>query len=96
MSGIKSENNIISSKDLIWFLNAFLKYWYLYLILISVFSCVGFFYNYKQKLLYNTKIEILLKSNDVYDYQENLYNNIGFYNYMVIYLTKREYLVLMI
>ena len=96
MSGIKSENNIISSKDLIWLLNAFLKYWYLYLILISVFSCVGFFYNYKQKLLYNTKIEILLKSNDVYDYQENLYNNIGFYNYMVIYLTKREYLVLMI
>ena len=61
MSGINSENNIISSKDLIWLLNAFLKHWYLYLILISVFTFVGFFYNYKQKLLYNTKIEILLK-----------------------------------
>ena len=38
-------------------------------------------YNHKQVQKFNTKIEILLKSNDVYDYQENLYNNLGFYNY---------------
>ena len=74
-------NNIINSSDLIWLLNAILKNWYLFLILIPLFTVLGLVYNHKQLQKYNTKIEILLKSNDVYDYQENLYNNLGFYNY---------------
>ena len=74
-------NNIVTSSDLIWLLNAILKNWYLFLILIPLFTVLGLIYNHKQLKQYNTKIEILLKSNDVYDYQENLYNNLGFYNY---------------
>ena len=74
-------NNIVTSSDLIWLLNAILKNWYLFLILIPLFTVLGLIYNHKQLQQYNTKIEILLKSNDVYDYQENLYNNLGFYNY---------------
>ena len=74
-------NNIVTSSDLIWLLNAILKNWYLFLIVIPIFTVLGLIYNHKQLQQYNTKIEILLKSNDVYDYQENLYNNLGFYNY---------------
>ena len=73
--------NIISYSDVIWLINAILKNWYLYLILIPVFLVLGYIYNYKQKLYYHTKIEILLKSNDVYDYQESLQSSLGFYNY---------------
>ena len=77
----QKSNNIISSNDLIWLLNAILKNWYLFLVFIPIFTLFGLVYNHKQVQQFNTKIEILLKSNDVYDYQENLYNNLGFYNY---------------
>ena len=77
----QKSNNIISSNDLIWLLNAILKNWYLFLVIVPIFSLFGLIYNHKQVKKFNTKIEILLKSNDVYDYQENLYNNLGFYNY---------------
>ena len=77
----QKSNNIISSNDLIWLLNAILKNWYLFLVIVPIFTLFGLVYNHKQVQQFNTKIEILLKSNDVYDYQENLYNNLGFYNY---------------
>ena len=73
--------NIISQNDLFWLLNAILKNWYIFLIFIPFFTFLGLLYNHKQKEFYNTKIEILLKSNDVYDYQENLQSSLGFYNY---------------
>ena len=77
----QKSNNIISSNDLIWLLNAILKNWSLFLVIVPIFTLFGLVYNHKQVQQFNTKIEILLKSNDVYDYQENLYNNLGFYNY---------------
>ena len=42
---------------------------------------IGVFYNYKIIPKYTSKIEILLKSNEVYDYQDKLYSNVGFYSY---------------
>ena len=44
-------------------------------------SSFGFDIITSKKEFYNTKIEILLKTNDVYDYQENLQSSLGFYNY---------------
>ena len=73
--------NIISQNDLVWLLNTVLKNWYIFLIFIPFFTFLGLVYNHKTKDFYNTKIEILLKTNDVYDYQENLQNSLGFYNY---------------
>ena len=73
--------SIISQNDFAWLLNAILKNWYIFLILVPLFILLGVIYNHKQKEFYNTKIEILLKSNDVYDYQENLQSSLGFYNY---------------
>ena len=74
-------DSILSFRDLKWIFSAIFKYWYLFLIFIVVASVFGTIYNHKQISKYHTKIEILLKSNDVYDYQENLYSNLGFYNY---------------
>ena len=66
-------NNIINSSDLIWLLNAILKNWYLFLIFIPLFTVLGLVYNHKQLQQYNTKIEILLKRNIVYNYKEIVY-----------------------
>ena len=81
MADLKKTSNIISANDLNWLLSAVIKRWYLFLIIIPIFGLFGAIYNHQQISLYQTKIEILLKSNDVYDYQENLYSNVGFYNY---------------
>ena len=74
-------NKIISLKDLQWVVKAIVKGWYFFLFFPILFFCVGYFYKYKIVPNYASKIEILLKSNDVYDYQEKLYSNVGFYNY---------------
>ena len=74
-------NKIISIKDLQWLLKAILKSWYVFVIFPLIFLVVGYYYKYKIVPNYASKIEILLKSNDVYDYQEKLYSNVGFYNY---------------
>ena len=79
--GNNNSSNIINQNDFIWLLNAILKNWYLYLLLIPTAVLLGLIYNHKQKEYHNTKIEILLKTNDVYDYQENLQSSLGFYNY---------------
>ena len=74
-------DSILSFNDLKWVFSAIVRYWYLFVIFITISSVFGTLYNHKQVSKYHTKIEILLKSNDVYDYQENLYSNLGFYNY---------------
>ena len=81
MSDFKKSGNIVSASDFIWLLNAILKNWYIFVFIIPLFISLGLLYNHKQISTYDTKIEILLKSNDIYDYQENLYSNLGFYNY---------------
>jgi hypothetical protein len=68
----KKTSNILSQNDFIWLLNAVLKNWYLFVLIIPLAALLGYIYNHKQKEYHNTKIEILLKTNDVYDYQENL------------------------
>ena len=76
----KESLKIISSNDFIWLIKTILKKWYIFLFAIIISLFLGFLNNHKKENLYNTKIEILLKTNDVYDYQ-NLQSSLGFYNY---------------
>jgi len=76
-----SNNKIISFEDLKWIWKSIYKGWYLFFIIPTISLLIGVFYNYKIIPKYVSKIEILLKSNEVYDYQEKLYSNVGFYNY---------------
>ena len=77
----KDSLKIISSNDFIWLIKTILKKWYIFLFSIIISLFLGLLNNHKKENLYNTKIEILLKTNDVYDYQENLQSSLGFYNY---------------
>ena len=77
----KISNNIVSFEDLKWIWKSIYKSWYFFILIPMISSLIGVFYNYKIIPTYASKIEILLKSNDVYDYQEKLYSNVGFYNY---------------
>ena len=74
-------SNILNQNDFIWLLNSILKNWYLFILIIPLAALLGLIYNHNHKEYHNTKIEILLKTNDVYDYQENLQSSLGFYNY---------------
>ncbi len=82
MTDSKTEQEtLISAKDLKWIWKAFLKNWYFFILLPIVFGAIGKYKVYKQVSKYKSQVQILLKSNDVYDYQNSLNNNIGFYNY---------------
>ena len=74
------DTNLISKSDVNWAINVFVNYWYLHTFFILLSLILGILYNHKKNISYTSKIEILLKSNEVYDYQENLQNNLGFYN----------------
>ena len=76
-----SSNKIISNDDLQWIWKSIYKSWYLFFTIPFITLLIGFFYNHKIVPEYASKIEILLKSNEVYDYQDKLYSNVGFYNY---------------
>ena len=77
----KISTKILSIEDLQWILKAIIKGWYFFIITPIICIVIGFFYNYRITPKFASKIEILLKSNDVYDYQDKLYSNVGFYNY---------------
>lgn len=74
------DTNLISKSDVNWIINVFVNYWYLHIFFFLLSLFLGILYNHKKNISYTSKIEILLKSNEVYDYQENLQNNLGFYN----------------
>ena len=75
-----SNNKILSIEDLKWVLKCFERL-VLFIIIPAISLLIGVFYNYKIIPKYTSKIEILLKSNEVYDYQDKLYSNVGFYSY---------------
>ena len=74
---------------MLWILNSILRSWYVFIIVVPIITAYGFYLNHTKKDKYISKIEILLKSNDVYDYQENLQNNLGFLAYMGYFQSKR-------
>ena len=75
-----NSKKVLDSKDFAWILNSILRSWYVFAIVVPILTVYGFYLNHTQKDKYVSKIEILLKSNDVYDYQENLQNNLGFFS----------------
>lgn len=75
-----NSNKVLDSKDFVWVINSILRSWYVFAIVVPIMTAYGFYLNHTKKDKYIAKIEILLKSNDVYDYQENLQNNLGFFS----------------
>ena len=73
-----TEEKLFSLNDLKWIWSAIASGWYLFFICPLVLGLVGFFYSYKTTPQFVSKIEVLVKSNEVYDYQQSLRSNIGY------------------
>ena len=81
MENNQKNTNLIDGKDLLWIWRTFIFRWPIYLLSVILFLSLGYIYNYRKIEIYNSKIEILLNSNEVYNYQEGLKSNVGYYNF---------------
>jgi len=77
MSSSKSKG-IIDANDLRYFFRIFSKNWYFVLIAVVLSSALSWMYSYKLPEVYGSSTQILLKSRDVYNYQNQLYQGIGY------------------
>jgi len=72
------KNEIISRKDIVKVVAIILSNWYL-LIFIPAIAYVGsYIYTHRIPDVYAAKCQILLKSNETYDYQQQIYRGLGF------------------
>lgn len=74
----QSKGGIIDAGDLRYFLRIFSKNWYLVVIAILVSAVLSYLYSYKIPEVYGASTQILLKDKDVYNYQQQVYTNIGY------------------
>ena len=72
------EEKLVSLDDLKWIGSAIAKGWYLFILMPIIVGAIGFFYSYRITPEYSAKIQILLKSNDVYDYQSSIQKSVGY------------------
>lgn len=75
----KKKSNIVDVQDLQIVVKVFSKNWYVILVCIVLGSVIAYFYTYKLPDVYAAKSQILLKSDDTYDYQNQIYRGLGFY-----------------
>ena len=75
----KKKTNIIDLEDLFSVMKIFSKNWYIILFFVVLASVLSYFYTYKLPDIYAAKSQILLKSDDTYDYQNQLYKGLGYY-----------------
>lgn len=79
MADNKKKANIVDMQDLQIVIKIFSKNWYVLLICIALGALISYFYTYKLPDVYAAKNQILLKSDDTYDYQNQIYKGIGYY-----------------
>ena len=75
----QKKTNLVDAEDLRPIFKFIGKNWYLLLSLPLIGFSVAFYHNYKQADIYAAKTEILLKSSETYDYQNQIYSNLGYY-----------------
>ncbi len=75
----KKKISIIETDDLIYVWRIFTKNWYILLTCILLAFVVSYFYTYKLKEVYAAQSQILLKNNETYDYQSQIYKGLGYY-----------------
>ena len=75
----KKQKTIIDGDDLVFLWKVFSKNWYFFLFIPLAAFVVSYFYTYRMTGLYAAKTQILLKNDDTYDYQNQLYKRIGWY-----------------
>ncbi|MBK8497430.1 MAG: polysaccharide biosynthesis tyrosine autokinase [Flavobacteriales bacterium] len=74
--------SIIDAKDLRYFIRIASKNWYFVAVALVLASVLSYLYSYKLPDVYGAKTQILLKDRDVYNYQSQMYQSLG---YVAIY-----------
>ncbi|MFN3917675.1 MAG: polysaccharide biosynthesis tyrosine autokinase [Flavobacteriales bacterium] len=81
MKAVKNnlKGEIITSRDLRMITGFLIYNWWLLIVLPLVFVAFMFFSTYRQPDVYGATTQILLKSDETYDYQNRLYKGLGYY-----------------
>lgn len=74
--GAKQE--IVSRKDIVKIIALVISNWYILVLLPLIAFSTSYVYTHRIQDIYAAKCQILLKSEEVYDYQEKLYRGLGF------------------
>lgn len=69
---------IIDVNDLRYFLRIFSKNWYFVVVAVILSAVLSYLYSYKIPDVYGASTQILLKDRDSYNYQNQVYQNIGY------------------
>jgi capsular exopolysaccharide synthesis family protein len=74
------KSGFLDAEDLIPVFKFINKNWILIPIFCSVSFVIAYFYSNRMPDIYGAKAEILLKSNETYDYQSKIYSSLGYYS----------------
>ncbi len=74
----QQRSSIIDAKDLRYFLRIVSKNWYFLAVALVLASVLSYLYSYKLPDVYGARTQILLKDEEVYDYQSQVYRSLGY------------------
>jgi len=72
-------NKLVETKDLVFIWKLILKNLAFLIIVPLVAYFIGYIYTYRLTDVYGSKVQLLLKSNETYDYQDPIYKGLGAY-----------------
>ena len=75
---MNKNNDIVSRKEIIKILTIVLTNWYIILGVPIIFFAGAYVYTHRIQDVYAAKCQVLLKSNETYDYQQQIYRGLGF------------------
>ncbi|NQV53687.1 MAG: polysaccharide biosynthesis tyrosine autokinase [Flavobacteriales bacterium] len=75
---MEKSNEIVSRKDILKVLVHVISNWYLFVLFPLIAFGLSYIYTHRIPDVYAAKCQILLKSNETYDYQQQIYRGLGF------------------
>lgn len=79
MNKSKSDNALLSSGDVLNMLKVLRRNLVVVLVFPLIFGVIGFYYTYNMTEYYGAQTQILIKNDETYNYQERIYQSIGYY-----------------
>jgi tyrosine-protein kinase Etk/Wzc len=74
-----AKGGVIDANDLRFFLRIVQKNWFLVVLAVILSAALSYLYSYKLPEVHGASTQILLKDRDVFNYQSQIYQNIGYY-----------------
>ncbi|MFN6115923.1 MAG: GumC family protein [Flavobacteriales bacterium] len=74
----QQRGSIIDAKDLRQYLRIASKNWYFVAVALVLSGVLSYLYSYKLPDIYGATTQVLLKDNEVYDYQTSMYKSLGY------------------